>query len=100
MKKLFFYLIIFLVTFSSCKEEEEIEPPRDVAEQASKEEIKLEEFLASHFYNYEQFESSDIPVEIILDTVAGPNQEKTALINQVVKQFIKVKTSSGDLIDL
>ena len=90
---------MLLISLTSCKKEEEIEPPRDVAEQASEEEIKLEEFLSSHFYNYEQFESSDIPVEISIDSIAGSNQGKIALINQVVKQFVKVKTSSGDLID-
>ena len=99
MKKLFFCFIVLLISLTSCKKEEEIEPPRDVAEQASEEEIKLEEFLSSHFYNYEQFESSDIPVEISIDSIAGSNQGKIALINQVVKQFVKVKTSSGDLID-
>ena len=99
MKKLFFCFIVLLISLTSCKKEEEIEPPRDVAEQASEEEIKLEEFLSSHFYNYEQFESSDIPVEISIDSIAGSNQDKIALINQVVKQFVKVKTSSGDLID-
>ena len=99
LKKISFYFIILSISLSSCKKEEEIVPPRDVAEQASEEEIKLEEFLSSHFYNYEQFESTDIPLEISIDTITFPNQEKTALINQVTKQFVKVKTSSGDLID-
>ena len=99
LKKISFCFIILLISLSSCKKEEEIVPPRDVAEQASEEEIKLEEFLSSHFYNYEQFESTDIPLEISIDTITFPNQEKTALINQVIKQFVKVKTSSGDLID-
>ena len=99
LKKISFYFIILLISLYSCKKEEEIVPPRDVAEQVSEEEIKLEQFLSSHFYNYEQFESSDIPLEISIDTITFPNQEKTALINQVTKQFVKVKTSSGDLID-
>ena len=99
LKKISFCFIVVLISLYSCKKEEEIVPPRDVAEQASEEEIKLEEFLSSHFYNYEQFESTDIPLEISIDTITFPNQEKTALINQVTKQFVKVKTSSGDLID-
>ena len=99
LKKISFCFIVVLISLYSCKKEEEIVPPRDVAEQVSEEEIKLEQFLSSHFYNYEQFESSDIPLEISIDTITFPNQEKTALINQVTKQFVKVKTSSGDLID-
>ncbi|OUU47148.1 MAG: hypothetical protein CBC28_07410 [Flavobacteriaceae bacterium TMED68] len=99
LKKISFCFIVVLISLYSCKKEEEIVPPRDVAEQVSEEEIKLEQFLSSHFYNYEQFESSDIPLEISIDTITFPNQEKTALINQVIKQFVKVKTSSGDLID-
>lgn len=99
LKKIFFSIIIFITLLSSCKKEEEIAPPRDVAEQASEEEVKLEEFLSSHFYNYEQFQSSDFPIEISIDTIAPPNEKKTALINQVVKKNVKVKTSSGDLID-
>ena len=99
LKKISFCFIVVLISLYSCKKEEEIVPPRDVAEQATEEEIKLEKFLSSHFYNYEQFESSDIPLEISIDTITSPNQEKTALINQVTKQFVKVKTSSGDLID-
>ena len=99
LKKIFFSIIIFITLLSSCKKEEEIAPPRDVAEQASEEEVKLEEFLSSHFYNYEQFQSSDFPIEISIDTIAPPNDNKPALINQVVKKNVKVKTSSGDLID-
>ena len=68
LKKIFFSIIIYITLLSSCKKEEEIVPPRDVAEQAYEEEVKLEEFLSSHFYNYEQFQSSDFPIEISIDT--------------------------------
>ena len=99
MKKIYAYFSILFISFCSCKDEEiAAEPPRDVAEQVSKEEIELEEFLSSHYYNYEDFQASDSSSEIIIDSLLESNSGKITLIDQVEKKFVKVKTSSGDLI--
>ena len=60
--------------------------------------MELEEFLSSHYYNYEEFQDSNSTVEIKIDSLLQSNSGKKPLIDQVVKQFVKVKTSSGDLI--
>ncbi len=100
MKKIYAYFLILFISFCSCKDEENVaEPPRDVAEQVSKEEIELEEFLSSHYYNYEDFQASDSSSEIIIDSLLESNSGKITLIDQVEKKIVKVKTSSGDLID-
>ena len=100
MKKIYAYFSILFISFCSCKDEEiAAEPPRDVAEQVSREEIELEEFLSSHYYNYEDFQASDISAEIIIDSLLESNAGKITLIDQVEKKFVKVKTSSGDLIN-
>ena len=100
MKKIYAYFSILFISFCSCKDEEiAAEPPRDVAEQVSREEIELEEFLSSHYYNYEDFQASDSSSEIIIDSLLESNSGKITLIDQVEKKFVKVKTSSGDLIN-
>ena len=99
MKKTYVCFLILFISFFSCKKEENVvEPPRDVAEQVTREEIELEEFLSSHYYNYEEFQDSNSKVEIKIDSLLQSNSGKKPLIDQVVKQFVKVKTSSGDLI--
>ena len=75
------------------REENVVEPLRDVAEQVSREEIELGKFLSSHYYNYEEFQDSNSKVEIKIDSLLQSNSGKKPLIDQVVKQFVKVKTS-------
>ncbi len=100
MKKRFIHILLFTFIIYSCdKEEEEVELPRDVGEQAVIDEQSLEDFLSTHFYNYEDFQNIGYQTKITFDTIIGENLEKTPLINQVKKSSISVKTSDGSFVN-
>lgn len=91
-------LCIFL--FLSCKKDEEVvEPIRDVSQQSIKDDQSLEDFLSTHFYNYESFNDQTLNPEITFDTISGDNATKTPLISQVLKKGISVLTSEGTFVN-
>lgn len=70
----------------------EVIPPRDMAEVAVENDAEIREYLQTHFYNYEDFESppEGFDFKIVLDTIAGENAGKTPLIDQVESVQINV----------
>jgi len=99
LKNKLFYIISVFVLFYSCKKEEEIELPRDVAVQVVEDVQNIEAFLSTHFYNYEDFQNPDLQPELVFDTISGVNSDKTPLIDQVVKQTVRYKTSDDVYVD-
>lgn len=99
LKKNLIYLTLLVVSLFSCKKEDEIEPPRDIGEQALADEQSLEDFLSTHFYNYEDFDDLSLQPELVFDTLSGANAGKTPLINQVSKSTIRVKISDGSFVN-
>ena len=101
MKFFYIYILFSFFIIYSCKKEEEVivELPREVGEQAILDEQSLEDFLSTHFYNYEDFQNSDIQTKISFDTISGENSEKKPLINQIKKSTISVKTSDGSFVN-
>ena len=78
-------LTAFLV-FSCDKDDDngvEVVPPRDRGEVAIEDDQKIIDFLSTHFYNYEEFEtpSEDFDYMVRLDTIAGENADKTPIID-------------------
>lgn len=89
-KKFILYPILALTVLmlGSCGNDDDGnngEPPRDRAEEALAGQIEIENFLNTHFYNYEDFANppADFDYKIVLDTIAGDNSNKTPLIDQV-----------------
>ena len=99
LKKHFIYVLLSIIIIYSCKKDEEVEPPRDLAEQAILDEQILEDFLSTHFYNYEDFQDPDNRTKIKFDTIANENSNKTPLIDQVNKSTINVRISDGSFIN-
>jgi FKBP-type peptidyl-prolyl cis-trans isomerase len=99
LKKHFIYVLLSIIIIYSCKKDEEVEPPRDLAEQAILDEQILEDFLSTHFYNYEDFQDPDNQTKIKFDTIANENSSKTPLIEQVNKSTINVRISDGSFIN-
>ena len=99
LKKHFIYVLLSVIIIHSCKKDEEVEPPRDLAEQAILDEQILEDFLSTHFYNYEDFQDPDNQTKIKFDTIANENSNKTPLIEQVNKSTINVRISDGSFIN-
>ncbi|MGB0788652.1 MAG: FKBP-type peptidyl-prolyl cis-trans isomerase [Marinirhabdus sp.] len=65
-------------------------PPRDRAEEALAAQAEIEEFLETHYYNYEEFADppSDFDYRIVFDTIAGDNASKTPLMEQVSSKTV------------
>lgn len=88
MKLTPYLFLLFALLSISCEDDDggvEAIPIRDRAEEALVAQLEIEEFLQTHFYNYEAFESpsSDFDFNIVIDTIAGDNQDKIPLIDQV-----------------
>ena len=82
--------LLFIAT--SCKKDDdvvEVIPPRDRGPEALRAQEEIEEFLETHFYNYEDFETDPENFKIKFDTIAGDNASKTPLMGQA--DFIMVK---------
>ncbi len=80
--------------FSACRNDddngfEEI-PPRDRGEESIAADAELQTYLQTHFYNYEEFQTptADFDFKVILDTIAGDNADKIALIDQVESKVV------------
>ena len=85
MIKKIIFILLFSIIIISCKKEEQVELPRDIAEQAITDDQIIEDYLSTHFYNYEDFENLSYDESIIIDTIRGENSSKIPLINQVKK---------------
>lgn len=69
-------------------------PPRDLSEVAVENDAEIQEFLNSHFYNYEEFQNpaADFDFKIVIDSVVGTNSDKTPLSQQVVARTVNVSS--------
>ena len=106
-KKSYFFLIFlsFNISFlTSCKKDddsdEETAPKRDLAEQYIVENDSIIEFMQTHFYNYNDFENigSNQNPELIIDTIAGDNADKTPIFEQVKSIEIEVKDDDDNIV--
>lgn len=99
LKNILVTTLIIISFLSSCKKEDDVESLRDVQEQSIADDQSIEDFLSSHFYNYEDFAGPDYDGGIVFDTLQNENVSKTPLINQVRKEVISVITADGSFID-
>ena len=99
MTKKIIFILLFSILIISCKKEEQVELPRDIAEQAIVDDQILEDYLSTHFYNYEDFEDLSYNESITIDTLSGENSSKIPLISQVKKNSIRVKISNGSFVN-
>lgn len=107
-------LLVLGLTLNSCKKDDgslvQIEL-RDRGEQYLLDIAAIEEFLSTHFYNYEEFQAdpNTTDFDIIFDTIAGANSDKIPLMSQVGEMqvtdredvqytlyFLKVREGLGD----
>ncbi|WP_324721344.1 FKBP-type peptidyl-prolyl cis-trans isomerase [Salinimicrobium sp. HB62] len=81
----FLLLYLFLAAFAiSCDKDDddpEVVPPRDRGEQEIADQAALEEYLKTHFYNYEEFENppAGFDYRIQIDTINEANADKIPL---------------------
>ena len=97
-------LIVFSIFLSSCKKDDDsdldAEPPRDLQEQYIAENDSIIEFMKTHFYNYADFENigGNQNPELIIDTIAGDNANKTPIFDQVKTMEIEVKDENDNIV--
>ena len=85
-------LTVMTITHSCKKDDSKIDPPpppKDRGPEAARAQIEIEEFLATHFYNYEDFQNDPENFQIKFDTISGDNAGKTPLKDQVTFKLIK-----------
>lgn len=92
LRKLILLFIGLVVIISSCNNDDDdmFEPipdrPRD--EVYEEDIVEIEDYLRTHFFNYEDFDldNPESPandgVEIVFDTIAGVNSDKVSLMDQ------------------
>jgi len=102
MPKPLFFIAVFLL-LTACKKDGGNDvtrvPPRLLSDVAVEDETAIQEYLQTHFYNYEDFENppADFDYQIILDTIAGDNSGKRPLADDVQSVTISVSSDEFDL---
>ena len=100
MMRNFFLLFIIALILFSCGDNGEFDtggaiPPLllSVVEPDNNQEII--DYLQTHFYNYDEFANppADFNFQIVLDTIAGENANRTPLIDQVESRVVNVSSS-------
>lgn len=87
-------LIIFACNNDDDQNSNTTVPDRDRAEVYAEDIEEIEEYLRTHFYNYEDFDFSNPTdpandnFEIVFDTISGANSDKTPLIDQVEYKMV------------
>ena len=88
---------------SECKNDDdggpEAIPPSLLSDVAPEDDETIREFLNTHFYNYEDFDTppSDFDYKIVIDTIAGENAGKKPLMEDAVPLTIKVSSNQFGL---
>ena len=103
--KRFWGMLFALGLLAGCGDDDglnvEVVPPRDLAEVAAEDDAAIREYLQTHFYNYEDFQTppEGFDFRIVLDTIAGDNAGKIPLIDQVSSLQINVTSEEMGLED-
>jgi len=99
MNKFTIYLILTFTLLLSCnKDDDNTIEIRDYSEQVVIDEQTIEEYLKSHYYNYEDFNSSnsfEVDIKVRIDTITDATANKTPLFDQVKIKTINVSDSDG-----
>ncbi len=98
-------LVVFTFLLISCNNDDDgtdIEF-RLLSEVAVEDDAEIQEFLATHFYNYEDFDnpSADFDYKIVIDTIEGDNADKTPLLQSpnLFSEVIEVDSDDFGLDD-
>lgn len=105
MKRSFLYItiaVISLLTVFSCGNDDEpvddnFIPARDREDEAPLSTAIIEEYLETHFYNYEEFQNPPKGFDFVIkfDTIAGDNSQKIPLIEQVSSKMVADRRVEG-----
>ncbi|UII76418.1 hypothetical protein LV716_01125 [Flagellimonas sp. HMM57] len=106
MKYGVFVCLFCIILFTSCNNDDngvtpESVPPRVVSEVAPENDEEIQEFLKTHFYNYDEFRVPpvDFDFKIRIDTIAGDNADKKSLWEEIEIDSIKISSAQFGLDD-
>ncbi|MDN3596707.1 FKBP-type peptidyl-prolyl cis-trans isomerase [Zunongwangia endophytica] len=95
------------LSFTSCNDDDDNnrtipqEELRDETDQALKEDDSIIEYLQTHFYNYEEFDSpsEDFDYQIDIDTIAGDNSDKEPIwgSDNLTTKVVKYQVNETEL---
>lgn len=100
MKKLSLLFTLLIVIYACGDDDDGFEAvaPLLLADVAPEDDLEILEYLQTHFYNYDEFANppADFDFNIVLDTIAGENANRTPLIDQVESRVVNI--SSEDFV--
>lgn len=98
------YIFSIIILFYSCSGDDDDEisiiPAEPLLDQYTKENDSIIEFMKTHFYNYDDFTSlsSNSSIELVIDTIAGDNLNKTPIFNQVTTLSINLIDENDEVV--
>jgi len=94
-------LFAFVMALWSCNEDDgggapAPEPPRALSEVLAEDEVKIQEYLKTHYYNYAEFQNppENFDYKIKLQVIPEGNTDTIPLIDQVQSKTINVSSSA------
>ena len=90
--------IIFPLLLSCNKDDDNTVEIRDRSDQVVLDEQTIEEYLRTHYYNYEDFSnpnSFEVDMKVRIDTITDSTSDRTPLFDQVNVKTINVEDSDG-----
>ncbi|NAS32685.1 hypothetical protein GTQ40_17015 [Flavobacteriaceae bacterium R38] len=94
---LFSVMSVILTSCGGSDDDGNSSETRDVAQQAIEDDIAIQAFLRTHFYNYDEFQNppADFDFRVTVDVIEGANSDRTPLIDQVSSRTIVVTEPDG-----
>ena len=100
MNKFYIYILLIFSLFLSCnKDDDDTIQIREYIEQVVLDEQTIEEYLKSHYYNYEDFNSPnsfEVDIKVRIDTIRDATANKIPLFDQVKVKNVNVTDSDGN----
>ena len=100
MNKFYIYILLIFSLFLSCnKDDDDTIQIREYIEQVVLDEQTIEEYLKSHYYNYEDFNSPnsfEVDIKVRIDTIRDATANKIPLFDQVKVKTVNVTDSDGN----
>ncbi|MEC7772949.1 MAG: FKBP-type peptidyl-prolyl cis-trans isomerase [Bacteroidota bacterium] len=100
MNKFYIYILLIFSLFLSCnKDDDDTIQIREYIEQVVLDEQTIEEYLKSHYYNYEDFNSPnsfEVDIKVRIDTIRDSTANKIPLFDQVKVKTVNVTDSDGN----
>ena len=82
-------LLVLIIGAWSCRNDDDglldatTVPPKALSEAATEDDDRIQEYLRTHFYNYEEFAepNGEFDFKVKFDTIAGENSDKVSIFD-------------------